>query len=128
MGILPAQLRRWQILRRSGSPNTGAVWDPANCFIEAQESPADGAAKLSSTIRHTHIKDLRQKNESWEHVLTGEGSFPLKQQMEALQELNYDRFVSFEWEKKWHPEIPDAEVALPHFIRWFRQNLDQWTK
>jgi sugar phosphate isomerase/epimerase len=114
-----------EILQRSGSPNTGAVWDPANCFIEAQEAPADGAAKLASTIRHTHIKDLRRNHGGWEHVLTGEGSFLLKQQMEALQKLKYDRFVSFEWEKKWHPQIPDAEVALPHFIRWFRQNFDQ---
>jgi hypothetical protein len=41
---------------------------------------------------------------------------------EALQDLQYDRFLSFEWEKKWHPEIANAEVALPHFARWFRKN------
>jgi sugar phosphate isomerase/epimerase len=110
------------IIEQSGSSNTGAVWDPANCMVEAQEMPAEGAAKLGSAIRHTHIKDLRRKNDAWEHVLTGEGSFPLQQQLEALKKMNYDRFVSFEWEKKWHPEIADAAIALPHFIRWFRQN------
>jgi hypothetical protein len=40
----------------------------------------------------------------------------------ALQDLQYDHFLSFEWEKKWHPEIADAEIALPHFARWFRKN------
>jgi sugar phosphate isomerase/epimerase len=110
------------ILTQAGSSHTGALWDPANCLIEAQESPAEGATKLGCAIRHTHIKDLRQNNGTWEHVLTGEGSFPLQQQLEALQKLKYDRFVSFEWEKKWHPEIADAEIALPHFVRWFRQN------
>jgi len=40
----------------------------------------------------------------------------------ALRKLHYDRFVSFEWEKKWHPELADAAVALPHFANWFRKN------
>jgi glucosamine-6-phosphate deaminase len=26
--------------------------------------------------------------------------------------------VSFEWEKRWHPEIEEPEIALPHFLRW----------
>jgi sugar phosphate isomerase/epimerase len=54
--------------------------------------------------------------------LTGEGAFPLPELKGALQDLQYDRFLSFEWEKKWHPEIADAEIALPHFARWFRKN------
>jgi sugar phosphate isomerase/epimerase len=112
------------ILAQSGSLHVGALWDPANCYVEMQETPAEGATKLGSTIRHIHIKDLRRNNGAWEHVLTGEGNFPLRQQLDALQKLSYDRFVSFEWEKKWHPEIADAEIALPHFIRWFRQNVN----
>ena len=28
----------------------------------------------------------------------------------------------FEWEKKWHPELADPEIALPHFANWFRKN------
>jgi hypothetical protein len=31
-------------------------------------------------------------------------------------------FASFEWEKKWHPEIADAKIALPHVTRWFQEN------
>jgi sugar phosphate isomerase/epimerase len=109
------------ILRQAHSPQAGVLWDPANCFVEATESPSAGAAMLGSAIRHTHIKDLREKNGAWEYVLTGDGSFPLREQLQALQKTNYNGFVSFEWEKKWHPEIADAEIALPHFIRWFRQ-------
>ena len=112
------------ILNQSGSSQVRVLWDPANCLVEAGETPAEGAAKLGSTIRHAHIKDLRQNNGAWEHVLTGEGNFPLEEQLESLQKIGYDRFVSFEWEKKWHPEIPDAEIALPHFMRWFQQNLN----
>jgi sugar phosphate isomerase/epimerase len=110
------------ILQQAASSKIGVVWDPANSFAATQEQPADGAARLGVAIRHVHIKDLRRDRNEWKLVLTGEGNFPLPELKAALQDLRYDRFLSFEWEKKWHPEIADADVALPHFARWFRKN------
>ena len=110
------------ILAEAGCPESGAVWDPANCFLEFEERPQEGAARLGASIRHIHVKDLRQNHDCWKPVLTGEGDFPLPEVRTALRQLGYDRFVSFEWEKNWHPEIPDANIALPHFARWFREN------
>ena len=111
-----------EILAEAGRAQTGAIWDPANCFLESGERPQEGAGRLGASIRHIHIKDLRQSHDGWKPVLTGDGDFPLPEVRTALQQLGYDRFVSFEWEKKWHPDIADATVALPHFARWFREN------
>jgi sugar phosphate isomerase/epimerase len=110
------------ILQQAASPNTGVVWDPANSFVAIQEQPADGAAQLRLAIRHVHIKDLQRDRDGWKYVLTGEGAFPLLALKTVLQDLQYDRFLSFEWEKRWHPELADADIALPHFARWFRKN------
>lgn len=112
------------ILADAGRKQIGVVWDPANCFLQARERPRDGANRLGPAIRHVHIKDLRKNknNDGWEPVLMGEGDFPLNEVRSALSQLGHDRFVSFEWEKKWYPEIPDAAVALPHFVQWFREN------
>lgn len=110
------------ILQQAASPKAGVVLDPVNSFVASEERPADAAARLGVAIRHVHIKDLRRDGSGWKYVLPGEGDFPLPELKAALQDLQYDRFVSFEWEKKWHPEIADAEVALPHFARWFRTN------
>jgi sugar phosphate isomerase/epimerase len=110
------------ILAQAACPRAGMVWDPANSFAATQEQPAEGAALLRAAIRHVHIKDLRRDQNGWKHVLTGEGDFPLLDLKGALDRLQYDRFLSFEWEKKWHPEIADPEIALPHFARWFRKN------
>jgi sugar phosphate isomerase/epimerase len=112
------------ILAECGGPGIGVVWDPANCFLESGERPHTGGALLRASIRHTHIKDLLRNEDVWTPTLTGEGNFPLQEVRTALCGLAYTRFVSFEWEKKWHPEIPDASIALPHFARWFREN---WT-
>ena len=109
------------VLAEAACPQIGVIWDPANSFVGANESPEEGA-RLGAAIRHVHIKDLRHVDDSWEPVLTGDGDFPLDELRSALRQVNYDRFVSFEWEKKWHPEIEDAEIALPHFMRWLRNN------
>ena len=115
------------ILAQAASKNTGVVWDSINSYVAIQERPANGAATLGKAVRHVHIKDLRQKNGppgqgEWEYVLSGEGNIPLAELLGALEQLQYDRFLSFEWEKKWHPEIAAPEVALPHFVEWFRKN------
>lgn len=109
------------ILAQSASRRVGAVWDPANAFILSNEQPSEGAAVLEDAIRHVHIKDLRRRGTDWHYVLTGDGEFPLLELLAVLDRLQYDRFLSFEWEKKWHPEIADADVALPHFANWFRK-------
>jgi sugar phosphate isomerase/epimerase len=111
-----------EILAESGPLKIGAVWDPANCFLETGERPQEGASLLGPRIRHVHIKDLRQNSEGWKPALTGDGDFPLPEVLSALRRLDYIHFASFEWEKKWHPEIADANIALPHFTRWFREN------
>jgi sugar phosphate isomerase/epimerase len=121
-GDFATALETAAILAEAGHPTTGAVWDPANCFVESQERPREGAAHLGASIRHVHIKDLCQSGDGWKLVLTGDGNFPLGEVRAALRQLGYDRFVSFEWERKWRPEIADAEIALPHFVRWFREN------
>ena len=110
------------ILAQAACPRAGVVWDPANSFVATQEGPTEGAAILGTAIRHVHIKDVRRDGNGWQHVLTGEGDFPLLELLGVLQRLHYDRFLSFEWEKKWHPEIADAEVALPRFVSWFRKS------
>ena len=110
------------ILLQAASPKTGVVWDPANSFAATDEQPAEGGALLQAALRHVHVKDLQRDQDGWKYVLTGEGDFPLLELKGMIEELHYDRFLSFEWEKKWHPEIADADIALPHFGRWFRKN------
>jgi glucosamine-6-phosphate deaminase len=97
----------------------GVVWDPANAF-EAGEDPAVGAQQLGPTIRHVHLKDVvRRQTPPGDPVLMGRGEFPAAAALSALAALGYDGFVSLEWEKRWHPALEPAEVALPHFLRWF---------
>jgi glucosamine-6-phosphate deaminase len=110
------------ILERVPARTAGVVWDPANAFEAAGEEPAEGARALGPRIRHVHLKDLARRGATegagWKPVLPGEGQFPAADVLALLHRSGYDGFVSFEWEKRWHPSIEEPEVALPRFARW----------
>lgn len=35
----------------------------------------------------------------------------------VLKEKNYSDFISFEWEKLWHPQIAEPEIASPQLMQ-----------
>ena len=121
----PAAATR-SLLEEAGSEGLGAVWDPANAFSEFGEEPEAGAAALGPFLRHVHLKDERRPpggKVPWPPALPGRGDFPARRVLAWLQGTGADRWVSFEWEKRWHPEIEEPEVALPHFLRWAADEL-----
>jgi sugar phosphate isomerase/epimerase len=117
------------VLRAADCTNCGVIWDPLNAYSEFAEEIGEGWRLLAGAVRHVHIKDARRidgapEDQPWEPVLLGEGDFPARELVALLSKHGYQRFVSFEWEKKWHPHIADPEIALPHFIRWMRAALE----
>lgn len=109
------------ILKESGRDDVGVVWDAANAFADGKEQPLDGIHAFGGRLQHVHLKDLEYQDGRWEPVLSGEGQFPLRDIVAELERQKYDRFVSFEWEKKWHPHLAEPEISIPHFACWFRQ-------
>lgn len=110
-----------RILHDAGSPHLGVVWDAANGFTDGHEDPVPAAKHFGETLRHVHLRDLACGNGKWHPVLAGQGKFPLREIVAELRRLKYGGFCSFEWEKKWLPELPEAEIAVPQFATWFRQ-------
>ena len=42
-----------------------------------------------------------------------------------LAKGGYRGSSGFEWEKAWHPEIEDPEVAFPHYAEFMRRALTE---
>ena len=121
-GDFASSTESMRIIEQADSPDVGAVWDPANCFTDGAEDPRDVAPAFGTALRHVHLRDLKSHNGVWEPALAGSGKFPLREILAKLKAIGYKRFVSFEWEKKWRPELAEPEVAIPQFAQWFRQN------
>jgi sugar phosphate isomerase/epimerase len=111
-----------ELVELAAHPRVAVIWDVANAL--AAGSPVREAARtLAPFLAHVHLRDARpvEGREHWLPVLAGQGAVPFAEAVGALEAIGYDGFVSFEWEKYWHPEIEEPEVALPDFAAAMRR-------
>jgi len=109
-----------EVFAQLSSANVGIIWDPANAFDQSGEAPCISPL-MAPYVRHVHLKDMKKDAQGgFYYVDTGEGDFPFETMFASLAAIHFDGFVSFEWEKLWHPELAGPEMALPHFIGWWK--------
>src|SRR6267378_380248 len=104
-----------QILQLADSPAVALLWDAHHTFVSGKEAPEDTVRQLGRYIRHTHLKDSVPAGADRRYVLTGTGEVPVRRQIEALVKIGYRGVYSFEWEKRWHPDIEEPDVAIAQF-------------
>jgi sugar phosphate isomerase/epimerase len=94
----------------------GAVWDSHHPH-RMGERPAEVYANLSPRILLAQVKDARRTpGGDWQLVLLGAGEVPVEDMLRLLTAGAYPHWISVEWEKRWHPEIEAAEIALPQHL------------
>jgi sugar phosphate isomerase/epimerase len=103
------------VLTQAGSDHIGLLWDAHHTFATSNEDPEFTVKQLGPWIRHTHLKDSTGSGEDRHYVLTGRGNVPIQKQIEALRAIDYKGFYCFEWEKLWHPDIEEPEVAIADY-------------
>jgi sugar phosphate isomerase/epimerase len=113
------------ILRRADSPHVGLLWDAHHTFADGKEAPQFTVRQLGKWIRHTHLKDSLPAGSERKYVLTGRGDVPIQRQVAALQKMGYPGFFCFEWEKVWHPDLTDPEIAVADYAQVMAGYLHQ---
>jgi sugar phosphate isomerase/epimerase len=113
------------VMRRVPSHRIAVVWDTHHPYRmgETVEQTWD---HIGARTVHTHVKDARRDPNArtgWQLVLLGEGEVPVKEAIATWARHGYDGYICAEWEKKWHPEIPEPEVAFPQHLQKLRDYL-----
>jgi sugar phosphate isomerase/epimerase len=101
------------------------IWDVANS-VAAGDLVQNAARTVQPYLAHIHLRDAKPVAgaEHWLPVLAGSGRVSFSETVATIRELNYDGYISFEWEKYWHPEIEEPEIALPDFSNAIRNLLE----
>ena len=109
-------------LRAAGDPEgIGVVWDLQHPWYASGEEPEVSANNLADKIVNTHWKDIvRLPDGKFRLCLVGEGELPIAKLYATLKSIGYDGWFTLEWEKRWHPEIEDPEIAIPAFANFIR--------
>ena len=98
--------------------NFGLIWDIAHTKAYGEEWPTFYRV-FKPCIKHIHIKDYTSVEGKL--VLPGEGDLPILPIVRTLLADGYDGYFSLEWEKKWHPELPEIQIALERFVSLMKQ-------
>ena len=115
-----------EILKASEMPEVGLLWDTHHTVVEGHETPEETFRRVARYVRHTHIKDSKPDGKGGHsYVLTGQGTVPVREIVRVLARGGYRGYYCFEWEKAWHPEIDEPEVAIPHFAKTVREYLEE---
>ena len=96
------------------SDRLAALWDLHYPCRVANETPEQTIKNLGAYVRHVHMKDSESADKP---ALVGEGSLPIPDIMNALRSVNYDGYVSIEWDPAWD-EVSDIDIVFPHFTNY----------
>jgi sugar phosphate isomerase/epimerase len=126
-----------ELLLHVRHPRVGVLWDTHHPWRFFGEPVSETHGRLKPWIRHTHWKDsdarpagiisaearaaaararsLMTGHRIAHYVLFGTGEFPAAKTLQLLVDGGYAGWYSLEWEKAWHPDLDDPEIALPPF-------------
>jgi len=115
-----------ELLAMAQSKWVGALWDTHHPH-RMGERPAEVYKHIGPRVLHVQVKDARLSvahKGGWQLVLLGEGEVPVQEIIRLLAAGGYGGYISVEWEKYWHPEIEEPEIALPQHLKV----LQEWVK
>lgn len=86
----------------------GLIWDIYHTHSVYKEKWMDFYQAMKPYIHHVHLKDCAHHD----LVLPGYGELQIVPIVQTLLKDGYNGYFSLEWERKWHPELPELKEAL----------------
>jgi sugar phosphate isomerase/epimerase len=110
-------IRRVMTLLDEICPGHGVqvIWDVLHPAA-AGERPATTFEAIGPWFGYAQLKDA---NFDGQLRLLGQGDIPLHEILILLEDRT--EWLSLEWERPWHPELPELAVALAGMRQWFEK-------
>lgn len=109
------------LLRAVDHPAVAALWDTHHPWRLRGETPTATWAALGPWVRNTHWKDSMPGTPRHRLCQIGAGDVPFGEFLDVLRAGGYDGWLTLEWERRWHPDLPPMETALERFAALLRQ-------
>ncbi len=106
-GDLAHTARVLDVINLFGCAALGVCWNIRESFFRGKETADSTIQTLGSYIGFVRLGDRLGDTD----VLIGDGELPVAEFMDALRSLNYDGYISADWNQ----EIPDEDIVLTHF-------------
>ena len=120
MGVFSNTDNLKELLGYFASDSVGALWDVYHTCMVAGEKAEKSIQNLGASVKHVHMKDAMHVGNELEYTLMGEGELPFNEVMNALRSVNYDGFMSLEWDPSWMEEIGEPDIIFPQFAEYLK--------
>ena len=105
------------VLNHFADDHLASLWDMHATYRLGKEDAETTIKNLGAYVRHVHIKDSEiDENGNVSFCLLGEGSLPVEEMMLALRSVNYNGFITLEWDSSWVEGIEDMDIILSHYV------------
>lgn len=107
-----------------GNDRFAMCYSPDHCRMmnEDLEQVYPVVAANSSQMYLSDVAFRDDGDENSHHCcLPGEGAVDWQAAYAAIGGAEFSGWLSFKWEKIWHDELVEPEIALPHFIKYFNE-------
>ena len=112
-----------RVLAMADHPAVTALWDVNNQF-ETGEPCQEALGHLWPRIGYLHVKDSFPLPDGRRQLcFLGAGDVPIAEVLAGLEARRFGGYAVIEWEKAWHPELADADVAAAQHILKLREYL-----
>lgn len=111
-----------RLIEEIGLDNVKIIFDPANLQRFGLDPVKEGR-EMWDYIGYIHLKDWKWKDRKrieLQAVLVGEGEVNISGVIDLVQKRGYEGWLCLEYEKKWHPELPDPEQGLSRSLDYIR--------
>lgn len=95
----------------------GIILSPEHEYIMGNDYIKE-AEKVLDITKVIYIADCDKDGKL---CLIGEGVIDFNKVMEMLKNKGFDGNVSLKWEKCWHEELPECEIAFEGFNKYFKR-------
>ena len=120
-GIFANTAKLCDFLNFFATDSVAALWNISATYFFGNEDPEQSITNLGIYIKHVHICDGDMAGGELKRCLIGEGKLPISDVIASLRSINFDGFISLEWDPAWFAELNDIEVIFAHFINYMRQ-------
>ena len=116
-----------KVIDDCGEENVKVIWDIMHP-LERGETPFETVRYLGSRIGHVHMKDGIDRRDfnmtNYLYTRLGEGEINPGEIIAALNSINYDGYLSLEFENAWRPEIREAHSGIDEILESYNLWLD----
>jgi sugar phosphate isomerase/epimerase len=99
------------------APEVSLLWDAHHTWRLGGETPPETWQVIRNHTRHVHVKDSVSRPSphgtyDFTYVLPGQGEFPMVAVLKSLEQDKFNGVLSLEWDRQWHPYLPELDKAL----------------